>query len=130
MKTENIFQNFKNFINSVVVCIRWYTHYVEFRKPSYHKELHALHPLACILPYTEKMNRVHFVRFQHDNPCSVGNFLTRLTVSTLLLLLILFSFNTYSHVNRHKCVDAFRGHDRRVNCTDWRTSCFIYWVIE
>ena len=46
--------------------------------------------------YTEKMNRVHLVIFQYDNPCSAGNISTRLTVAIPLILLILFSFNTES----------------------------------
>ena len=47
------------------------------------------------------MNRVHLVIFQHDNPCSVGNFSTQLTVSIPLIVLILFLFNTDSRVNEH-----------------------------
>ena len=50
---------------------------------------------------TEKMTRVHLIIFQHDNPCSAGNFSTRLTVSIPLIVLILFSFNTDSRVNEH-----------------------------
>ena len=56
---------------------------------------------VLLLSYTEKKNRVHLFIFQHDNPCSDGNFLTRLTVSRPLIALILFSFNTDSRVNEH-----------------------------
>ena len=33
-------------------------------------------------------------------------------------------------MNTHKFVDAFRGHDRRVNCTDWRTSSQVAKIID
>ena len=47
------------------------------------------------------MNRVNLVTLQHDNPCSVGNFSTRLTVTIPLIVLIIFSLNTDSRVNEH-----------------------------
>ena len=44
----------------------------------------------------KNMNRV-----QYDNRCSAGNFSTQLTVSISLIMLIFFSFNTDSRVNKH-----------------------------
>ena len=66
------------------------------------KQLKPIHPYEQILLYksTEKMNRVHLETFQHDTP-SAGIFSTRLTVSIPLIVLILLSFSTESHVNEH-----------------------------
>ena len=50
---------------------------------------------------TEKMNRVHLIIFQHDNPCSTGKLSTRLTESISLIVLTLFLFNTDNRVNEH-----------------------------
>ena len=51
--------------------------------------------------YTDKMNRVHLVTFQHDNPCSACNVSTRLDVSILIIALILLLFNTDRRVKEY-----------------------------